>query len=212
MGLVRPLNRTPSRSVSRSVRSTAWVWGSAVAVAALLFVACGDGGTGSADRAAPPASTSTSTSPPEDAELTAADFTNVHAMKPVGEHHFIANVNGHLDEALAVARASDGGEYPVGTILQLVPQEAMVKRRAGFNAGTNDWEFFSLDVSRDGTKIMTRGGAEVVNRFGGNCASCHAKADARFDMVCMTDHGCDPLPIGVDLIKAIQASDPRPQP
>ena len=26
----------------------------------------------------------------------------------------------------------------------------MVKRRAGWNRGSNDWEFFSLDVSRDG--------------------------------------------------------------
>jgi hypothetical protein len=49
-----------------------------------------------------------------------------------------------------------------------------------------------------------------VNRFGGNCFSCHAKADAKWDLVCEQTHGCDPLPIGHDVITAIQNADPRP--
>jgi hypothetical protein len=98
----------------------------------------------------------------------------------------------------------------VGTIIQLVPQEAMVKRRAGWNPATQDWEFFSLDVGAAGTTIVTRGADDVVNRFGGNCASCHAAVDPKFDFVCENDHGCAPLPIGHDVIASIQEADPRP--
>ena len=86
-----------------------------------------------------------------------------------------------------------------------------MKRAAGFDPATNDWEFFSLDVTPQGTTIVTRGGAEVINRFGGNsCADCHGKAEPKWDFVCEQDHGCEPLPIGDDVIAAIQRADPRP--
>ena len=147
----------------------------------------------------------------EDARLDADAFENVNLMTRVGDH-FVDNVRGHLAQALAVARSPKGGRYPVGTILQLVPQEAMVKRAPGFSPSTNDWEFFSLDVSAKGTRIPSRGGAKVLNRFGGSCASCHAAAASRFDFVCGTDHGCAPLPIGPDVFAALQKSDPRPRP
>lgn len=52
----------------------------------------------------------------------------------------------------------------------------------------------------------------MINAFGLDCASCHLKAEDRFDLVCETDHGCDPLPIGRDVIDAVQAADPRPIP
>ena len=61
-----------------------------------------------------------------------------------------------------------------------------------------------------GTVIDKRGTSDVVNRFGGNCASCHQAAQARFDGVCEENHGCAPLPIGPDVFHAIQESDPRP--
>ena len=109
-----------------------------------------------------------------------------------------------------MANARDGGTYPPGTVIQLFPQEAMVKHRAGWNPSTHDWEFFFLDVSATGTKIVHRGTDQVVNRFGGNCASCHSAAAAKFDFVCETDHGCAPLPISDDLIKLAQLGDPRP--
>jgi hypothetical protein len=184
------------------------VWVSALVGAALLFVACGGGGDSPARAAPPPASTTSA--PAEDARLTATDFRNINTMTPINGH-FIANVNGHLDEALAVARSKTGGVYPVGTLIQLVPTEAMVKRRAGFSPATRDWEFFSLDVSEKGTKILSRGGAEVLNRFGGSCASCHGLAKPEFDGVCLQDHGCDPLPIGRSIFEALQRSDPRPR-
>ncbi len=189
------------------MRKTGWVWGSAIIVAAALFVACGGGG----HHAAPVVTSTTTTSAQaEDANLTAADFHNVNTMTRVGRH-FITNVRGHVAAAIAVAKSKTGGSYPVGTIIQLVPQEAMVKRRAGFSAATHDWEFFSLDVSASGTRILSRGGDKVVNRFGGSCASCHGAAKPAFDGVCSTDHGCEPLPVGPAFFAALQKADPRPR-
>lgn len=197
----------PSRRRGRikPVREQFRVWATAVGVAVLLVAvleACG-----SDDRVT--TSSSTSTAPPEDFVPDADDFRNIQTMTPV-RAFFVDNRLGHLDEALAVANSPDGGVYPVGTIIQLVPQEAMVKRRAGFSPATNDWEFFFFDVSPDGTVIEARGTDEVVNWFGGNCASCHSAAEPQFDMVCEDDHGCDPLPIGDDVILAVQEADPRP--
>jgi hypothetical protein len=178
------------------------VWVSAIVLGLLLVAvleACGGGDT-VATRPKRPA---------EDFVPEATDFRNLHTMTPV-RGFFLDNRLGHLDEALEVANSPDGGEYPVGTIIQLVPQEAMVKRREGFSKTTGDWEFFFLSVSPEGTVIEVRGTDEVVNRFGGNCASCHALADPQFDSVCEQDHGCDPLTIGRDIINAVQAADPRP--
>src|SRR4051812_987484 len=146
----------------------------------------------------------------EDLVMQAGDFTNLHDMTKV-RGFYVDNRLGHLKQTLAAANSERGGTYPVGTILQLVPQEAMVKRRTGFDPATKDWEFFFLTTDGTGTKIVTRGTDDVVNRFGGNCAACHAAADDRFDMVCEQDHGCAPLPVGDDVIHAIQEADPRPR-
>ena len=213
MGVVRlGVNFRPGKSVYRPMRrgiaATGWVWGSVLALASLLFVACGGGSSRGHPAAAP---TSTPTTVVVDAKLSAADFRNINAMTRVADH-FVGNTRGHLAEALAVAHSAKGGRYPVGTIIQLVPQEAMVKRARGFSPTTRDWEFFSLDVSAQGTRILSRGGAKVLNRFGGSCASCHSAAAPQFDLVCGTNHGCAPLPIGPDVIAALQKSDPRPRP
>ena len=173
-------------------------------VAIPILVAVAAGCSSMAEQAA-----TTTTAPPEDITLQAGDFVSLKDMTPV-RGFFIANRLGHLDEALVVANNPDGGTYPVGTVIQLVPQEAMVKRRAGFDAGSDDWEFLNLDVSATGTKIATRGGASVLNRFGGSCSSCHSLAEPKFDFICEHDHGCDPLPISDDVIRGIQKADPRP--
>jgi hypothetical protein len=153
----------------------------------------------------------TTTTEPEDFVAEADDFVNLHDMTRV-RNLFIDNPLGHLDEAVAVAESPDGGQYPVGTIIQLIPQEAMVKRAPGFSPDFGDWEFFELDVSAEGTAIVNRGGREVVNRFGGfSCANCHAKADPQWDFVCEDDHGCDPLPIQDEVFIALQDADPRPR-
>lgn len=137
-----------------------------------------------------------------------ATFGCIRDLEPV-DRFFVGNLNGDLEATLAVARSETGGTYPVGSIVQLVPTEAMVKRAPGFSAQTNDWEFFDLEISPQGTKILTRGHADVVNRFGGNCLECHQKAEPQWDMICSTDHGCDPIPINDAMIRALQKTDPR---
>jgi hypothetical protein len=170
-----------------------------------------DQGTPRAKAPTTTAASSTTARSTEDFVAQAEDFVNLHDMTAV-RGFFVANRKGHLAEALAIARANEGGTYPVGTIIQLFPQEAMVKRRAGFDPRSNDWEFFELDPSKTGTVIHQRGGAEIVNRFGsGSCSGCHRAADPKFDFVCEETHGCDPLPFGRPVIDSFQEADPRPR-
>jgi hypothetical protein len=145
-----------------------------------------------------------------DVEAQASDFKPLSEMTPVREF-FVDNVAGDLEATLEVANDPEGGTYPIGTVIQLIPTEAMIKRAPGFDPDSNDWEFFRLGVSADGTVIEARGGSEVVNGFTGtSCAGCHSAAEPQFDFVCEDDHGCEPLPFGDDVIRGIQESDPRP--
>ncbi len=121
---------------------------------------------------------------------------------------YVKNLIGDLDGSLAVATGDVAPPYPPGTLLQLVPLEAMVKREVGFSPETADWEFFFLQNTGEGTTIVERGKDEAENAFGGNCFACHALA-ADNDFVCETDNGCDPLPIDRDVIEALQVGDPR---
>jgi len=70
---------------------------------------------------------------------------------------------------------------------------------------------FSLQVSGHGTRIATEGTTNVVNAFGGSCASCHSLAKTQFDFVCGKTHGCAPLPVTDAIIAALQRADPRPK-
>jgi hypothetical protein len=135
-------------------------------------------------------------------------FRCMTEMTHIG-HFYVDNLAGNLDGTVRVAESTTGGVYPVGSVLQLVPTEVMVKREQGFNAVTHDWEFFELDVSPSGSTIRTRGFAEVVNRFGGNCFGCHIRARPQWDLVCDTTHGCDPIPITIAMSGALQRTDPR---
>src|ERR1700758_2522187 len=63
-----------------------------------------------------------------------------------------------LKEAIRIFRDSvPDRDYPRGTILQLIPTEAMVKRDRAAFPKTNGWEFFALNVSPGGTTIQERG-------------------------------------------------------
>ena len=137
-------------------------------------------------------------------------FSCIRDMTPV-RGFFVSNVQGNLEETLAVSNAGTG-TYPEGSVIQLVPTEVMVKRKEGVSPVTQDWEFIELDVSDEGSKIRTRGFVDVVNRFGGNCFACHVKANPGRDMVCEQGHGCDPIPLTPTMIKAIQNTDPRCEP
>ena len=146
--------------------------------------------------------------PPEAIAVTDQSFGCISKLKPV-RGFFVGNLKGDLASTLKVARSTNGGEYPPGSVVQLVPTEVMVKQPKGFNAVTHDWEFFDLNLSKDGTAIRTRGFAETVNRFGGNCFGCHIKAEAKWDFICETGHGCDSIPLTTAMIKALQRTDPR---
>jgi hypothetical protein len=122
-------------------------------------------------------------------------------------HFRITNKLGHLDEALAVAHGDMPPPYPVGTIIQLVPAEAMVKRGAGFFPAGDDWEFFVLAASPSGTQILKRGRDEVFN-IGPPCFACHSAA-SHTDLICETTNGCVALGLTEQLINAIQDGDPR---
>lgn len=147
----------------------------------------------------------------EDLDMTAADFECILDWPKVDRFR-ISNKLGYQEEAEAVARAANGGVYPVGTVIQLVPFEAMVKRREGWNPGTGDWEFFTLDVTADGATIASRGGEDVVNPMSGvTCIECHSQAEPKFDLVCASGHGCEPLPFTPEQLEMVQQSDPRCQ-
>jgi hypothetical protein len=124
-------------------------------------------------------------------------------------HFYVDNLAGYLKGTVHAANSTTGATYPVGSVLQLVPTEVMVKRAKGFNAATRDWEFFELDVSPEGSKIRTRGFVEVNNRFGGNCFGCHVKARPEWDLVCDNSHGCDAIPVTRAMSGALQRTDPR---
>ncbi|MGH9193068.1 MAG: hypothetical protein ACRDZ0_11440, partial [Acidimicrobiales bacterium] len=174
----------------------------AIPITIAVAVGCSSGDDDGEDGAG-----TTETTAVEDVVVDADDFRPLADLTAV-RGFFVDNVAGDLEGTLAVANDPEGGTYPVGTVIQLIPQEAMVKRAPGFDPDSNDWEFFTLDVTAAGTTIVTRGGSEVINRFSGtSCAGCHSAAEPQFDFVCEDDHGCAPLPVGDDVITAIQNAD-----
>jgi hypothetical protein len=114
-----------------------------------------------------------------------------------------------LKEAVRIFRDSvPNKEYPKGTILQLVPTEAMVKHDRADFPNSNGWEFFALKVSADGTTIVDRGAKVLNGTLKKPCLDCHSPA-AKFDFVCEKGHGCAPIPLTDERIAAMQAADPR---
>jgi len=104
-------------------------------------------------------------------KVDASTFQCITKMTPV-KHFFVDNLAGNLAGTVDVARAGKG-QFPEGTLLQLIPNEAMIKQQKGFSPGTNDWEFFALETDKNGTKIVSRGAEEVNNFLGLNCFECH---------------------------------------
>lgn len=170
-------------------------------------------GAGSAPAAAPaspvtPAAVAGPALAGQPVAVTAASFRCLTDMTAV-RGFFVDNLAGNLAGTLAVARNPQGGDYPPGSVVQLVPTEVMVKREPGFSPVTRDWEFFELDVDKAGSRIRKRGFAEVNNRFDKNCFACHAAAKPQYDLVCEQTHGCEELPIPRYVIRSLQMTDPR---
>lgn len=135
-------------------------------------------------------------------------FRCIRQMTPV-RHFYVDNLQGNLPGTLAAANAPEGAAYPVGSVVQLVPSEVMVKRETGFSPATRDWEFFELEVNEQGSRIGKRGFTEVNNRFDKSCFACHVQAKPQWDFICESGHGCEPIPIDHQMTAALQRSDPR---
>ena len=145
----------------------------------------------------------------EDIVVTEQTFGCILDWPKVRNTYFKHSDPAKLKEAMRIFRDSvPDKQYPVGTILQLIPFEAMVKHPREKFPNTNGWEFFFLDVSKEGTKIIDRG-EQVVNLSQGvTCLSCHQPA-AKFDFVCEKGHGCAPIPFDDQKIAEIQNTDLR---
>jgi hypothetical protein len=134
-------------------------------------------------------------------------FTCITEMTPV-RHFYVDNLLGNLQGTVAVAEKGRG-DYPEGSVVQLVPTEVMIKQQKGYNPTTRDWEFFAIDVTKDGSRIYQHGFENVNNRFGMNCFGCHQQAREEFDLICEEEHGCAPIPITRPMFRALQKTDPR---
>ena len=134
-------------------------------------------------------------------------FKCITSMTPV-RHFYVDNLLGKLDATAAVTKAGMG-DYSEGSVLQLMPNEVMIKQQKGFSPATRGWEFFWIDIDKNGSKIFTRGFAEVNNRFGLNCFACHVKAEEKYDFVCEDGHGCDAFPVTRAMFGALQRTDSR---
>lgn len=146
-------------------------------------------------------------------EVSEASFKCLHNMQKTGKM-YVDNLLGDLDRTLAVAQSANGGTFPPGSVVQLLPGEAMVKLEQGANPATNDWKFFVLDISAEGSAIQQAGFEKVANPLG-TCISCHRQASApKADMICAAGHACPPVAFpGISdteaLISALQKMDPR---
>ena len=136
-------------------------------------------------------------------------FKCITSMTRVG-HFYVDNLLGNVAGTVKVAQAGKG-EYPPGSVLQLMPNEVMVKHQKGHSPVTKDWEFLWIDVDKNGQKNFTRGFAEVNNRFGLNCFGCHIQARAENDFTCGdgSTNGCAPIPVTKAMFNALQNTDPR---
>lgn len=142
--------------------------------------------------------------------VTDATFKCLTEMTAVGAY-FVDNLFGNLQGTLDAANSTTGAKFPPGSLISLVPNEAMIKHNEGFDAATNDWEFFLLTVTAEGATVAARGTTEVGNRAG-TCLGCHQLAKPEWDLVCGTTHGCAPLPFTREQIVGVQQADLRCKP
>ncbi len=136
-------------------------------------------------------------------------FKCITSMTKVG-HFYVDNLVGNVAGTFKVAKEGRG-EYPTGSVLQLMPNAVMIKQQKGYSPATTDWEFFWIDVDDKGQQIYTRGFAEVNNRFGLNCFACHVQARPEHDLTCGkgSENGCAPIPVTQAMFGALQRTDPR---
>jgi hypothetical protein len=133
--------------------------------------------------------------------------------KASGKHFYVFHRNKTaLRRALhKIETGKMGKGLPVGTVLQLVPFEAMVKRGGQFNREGHGWEYFSLNPKADGTtEIVLRGQTEVLSAFTHtSCQNCHENLAAHRDAICEFVQGPAGIGLTDDLLAVIQNGDPR---
>jgi len=174
-----------------------------VALSSASWLGCGSSDSGSGSVEPPPA-------PPADFEATAADFDCILSWPRVRNIRITNKLSADAEaEAVALAQNPERGkQFPVGTIVQLFPGEAMVKRGPDYDPDNNNWEYFELRTSAAGTEINVRGRDDVINMFGAQCFGCHVAA-RDFDFLCEKNRGCIGLPVTDEVITALQNGDPR---
>jgi len=141
----------------------------------------------------------------------ASDFRCLtDGVRPAGKSFFVFHRSRKkLRKAVKIAeRDRPGDRYPAGTIIQLLPHEAMAKRNEGWNPAGNDWEWFRLGVDERGrTTILARGRDEVRNFA--SCQGCHLTGSAaQHDLVC-EGHSSLPILFTPEQVRALQDADPR---
>ncbi|MGE3959516.1 MAG: hypothetical protein AB7H96_22570 [Vicinamibacterales bacterium] len=119
-------------------------------------------------------------------------------------HSFVQHPDAAKLKDAVKAYETRSANYPEGTIIRMIPGEAMVKRAAGAFPQSNGWEYFALAVTPQGTTVRARG-MEAGNPLG-TCQSCHS--GAKSDYVCASG-GCANVPLTEERIAQIQAADPR---
>jgi len=143
---------------------------------------------------------------------TAEDFKCLtDGAKAEGKHFFVFGRKRTVKKALRKTKTGKLGKgYPVGTILQLFPFEAMAKRGGKFNPEGGGWEYFKISPKADGTsEIVARGGAEIIGITGSSCQTCHVRVASEHDSVCEFVIGAEGLGFTDEQIAQFQASDPR---
>jgi hypothetical protein len=137
-------------------------------------------------------------------------FKCLSDMTKAGDY-FVDNLLGNIQATLDAANSETGATFPPGSVVSLVPNEAMVKHQPGWDESTNDWEFFLLDIAEEGSTIASRGTTDIGNQAG-TCLSCHQLARPEWDLICGTTHGCAPLPFTREQIQMVQGADLRCRP
>lgn len=124
----------------------------------------------------------------------AKDFRCIKEGATVAGKKFVIFHKNPKKLARAIRIAESGKprlKYPEGTIIQVFPDEAMVKRGGGFNPRGGGWEFLLMRVTPTKVKILQRTAderdGELVHNKMGACEDrrCHDNWRARrFDFIC----------------------------
>ncbi|MFT6395997.1 MAG: hypothetical protein ACJAYU_000739 [Bradymonadia bacterium] len=120
---------------------------------------------------------------------------------------YMTNLLGNTAEAIRIAEEGFVESAPVGTVVQLIPQEAMVKLPAGTSPATNDWEYFILQNNPGGSAITERGFEDISN-VAGTCNGCHVGAAER-DFICEDTLLCAAAALPRALVDSLVENDPR---